>query len=1106
MPKNISESSETSDTKATFTKLIDDGKSEIRYIYHISDIHIRNTQRHDEYRNVFGRLYAKLKLLVGKNRRQSMIVLTGDIMHTKTELSPEAISIAYHFFKELNEIATVILIPGNHDCNLSNKSRLDALTPIVEEIGKLDSFYYLKNSGIYQYQNIVFGVTSVFDTRLVSAKMIPVDIWSSIKRKYKFKIALYHGPVHGAKTDVGYRMNLDQLLVEDFHGYDYVMLGDIHKFQYMNRKETIAYSGSLIQQSHGESLKHHGILKWDLFDSESEFIEIRNDYGFVTIHIKDGQMIPMQKIPKKPRIRFILENTNQIQYQEILSKLEQEYQICEVVKESNFRISPTLFSNKKSGNDAINSNLNSNSNSNLNTDTNADNITNSITNLNLNQFDIVKNYLEQKGYTKDEIFRLIKLHAEIHQKSNKQISSSNSFVSSNDGQRWKLLELRFTNTFSYGKDNVIDFRTYEPNKIIGIMAPNRYGKSAILDIILFCLFDKFSRAERRDILHKNEKSMYCSLLLSIGSQQYLIERIGQRSKNGLTVKIDVNFSLINNNKGKITKENLNGIDKNETNRKITELVGNYNDYLTTCIFLQRDRNYNFIDMTQLQKKEYLNEILKLNIFDNCYNFSKDKLKTLTNQLNALEFSIKNLNIDRIKSNIKNTNFKLKSMILQKKMLIDSLQSELELIIESLSDNPKPLYNSLSCYDLSSDSKILKSINDVKIKITSLTNELTAANCTQNNISALKTKLLKLEETDRIENDTHNIQSLIKEKDPLSKKIIAIPKNLDQNSDQKIIQTIVNDKETATNRIDAIDQLLTNYHSSNTNDKIKRIDELKEERINLRRSIKSIDVNTETKLFKLLTESSQYQKEIISRSDDLFNVEQNITDEEKKILGVIISTKKSFSNHVQRLNQLLTNSDQNPTIAKAIHINNKWLANYEKWTKNADEILSDKQSNTNELFSLTENSTKNKYLLLDTAIDYFTIDDNKKIEQHILSIESELDALSEFKKTKQEFDNLQNEKTNLLEKVKMLNQKINDAEYYFSHVESNKKLRDKIDAIQTEIDSRLKLQNERSVKIRAIRNSIAAIDQVNDKLMEVKKYTSDLKLLEEYDSLKKMDNN
>ena len=93
-------------------------------------------------------------------------------------------------------------------------------------------------------------------------------------------------------------------------------------------------------------------------------------------------------------------------------------------------------------------------------------------------------------------------------------------------------------------------------KIIGIVAPNHYGKSAILDIILFCLFDKFSRGDRRDILNKNEKIMHCSLLLGIGSQEYLIERIGNRSLKGFSVKIDVNFYLLQNIDGQVHRKKI----------------------------------------------------------------------------------------------------------------------------------------------------------------------------------------------------------------------------------------------------------------------------------------------------------------------------------------------------------------------------------------------------------------------------------------------------------------------------------------------------------------------------------------------------------------------
>jgi len=565
-------------------------KTEIKYVYHLSDIHIRNIQRHNEYREVFSRTYTKIQSLIGNNKDKSLIVLTGDIVHTKTELSPEAVSLTHHFFKNLSEIAPVILIPGNHDCNLSNRNRMDALTPIVDDIGNFDDLFYLKNSGFYQYNNIIFGVTSIFDNILITANKIDIDM---IGYKNKFKIGLYHGQVHGAKTDVGYRMNNEELLVEHFKGYDYVFLGDIHKFQYMDEECTIAYAGSLIQQSYGESLDNHGFIKWDLFDGESSFYNVKNDYGYCTINIVDGKMIP-SRIPPKPRIRFIQENTNQIQYQEIVEKLEKEYKICEIVKDSNFKTNKTPKETKIATCDT--------------------------------QENMIMKYLKSKLENDTKINQVLELHKNIYE----EISNETINYSSEKKQNWNILKLEFSNVLSYGKDNVIDFSNYDKNKIIGIVAPNYYGKSAILDIILFCLFERMSRGNRSDILNKNRNTMYCSILFKIGNKKYMIERLGKRSKNKLSVKIDVNFYLVKENKNKL----LNGLKPNDTNKKICELIGNYDDYLTTCFCLQRsdENSSNFLDMKNTPKKEYLYEMLKLNVFEDCHKYAKKIFNELVGEV------------------------------------------------------------------------------------------------------------------------------------------------------------------------------------------------------------------------------------------------------------------------------------------------------------------------------------------------------------------------------------------------------------------------------------------------------------------------------------------
>ena len=495
-------------------------------------------------------------------------------------------------------------------------------------------------------------------------------------------------------------MNNDQLLTEDFEGFDYVMLGDIHRFQYMDKNHTIAYAGSLIQQSYGESLDNHGILQWNLFDGESTLIPIKNDYGYCTVKINNGEIID-SIIPKKPKIRFILENTSQIQYQDIIKKLEKNYQICEIVKESNFK---TKLQH----------------NSITNTDSKK-------TKAYATQETIIKEYLSKKENAKENVSTIIKLHKKIYQKvlSEKKDQVADVMHNAIKNQKWKILRLEFSNTLSYGKDNVIDFRNYDQNKIIGIVAPNHYGKSAILDIILFCLFDKFSRGDRRDILNKNEKNMYCSLLFSVGHNQYFIERIGVRSKNGLTVKIDVNFYQITTTNGTENWEKINGLDKNDTNKKIAELIGDYNDYLTTCFCLQQGKSINFIDMTQLQKKEYLNEILRINVFEDCYNLARDKLKKFTVELKYLNQKIGVKSLEDLKNQIKNTQSQILQLEKKKNYYQSYLMHDIEYTLNKI--YPVPIltkYNELNSYQLESESDILKNIDKMELKINNIQSRIT----------------------------------------------------------------------------------------------------------------------------------------------------------------------------------------------------------------------------------------------------------------------------------------------------------------------------------------------------------------------------------------------
>ncbi|AGC02121.1 putative DNA repair protein [Acanthamoeba polyphaga moumouvirus] len=1073
---NSSELSESSDKSITYIKLEDDGKKEIEYVYHISDIHIRNTQRHQEYRDVFERTYCKLKSSIGNNESRSLIVLTGDIMHTKTELSPEAVSIAYHFFKSLNEIAPVILIPGNHDCNLSNKNRLDALSPIVEDVGKLQNLYYLKKSGIYQYQNIVFGVTSVFDDILVSAKKINTEMWKKIKQKKKYKIALYHGPVHNAKTDVGFRMNNEQLLAEDFDGYDYVMLGDIHKFQFMNESKTIAYSGSLIQQSYGETLNKHGILKWNLSEQKTEFLEIKNDFGFCTVKIVDGQMIETE-IPKKPRIRFILENTNQLQYQEVVNNLEKKYLIQEIVKESSFKTkmhndSPSQKTIKKE------------------------------TGAYTTQEVIIKKYLEKKELDQVSVNNIIELHKKIYQKilSQKKDQVADVMHNAIKNQKWRLLELKFSNTLSYGKDNVIDFRKYDTNKIIGIVAPNHYGKSAILDIILFCLFDKCSRGERRDILNKNENSMYCSLLFSVGSQEYLIERLGCRNKNGLTVKIDVNFYLLEKDKnGKIIKKNLNGLDKNDTNKKISEIIGDYNDYLTTCFCLQQGKSLNFTDMTQLQKKEYLNDILKLNVFEDCYNYARDKLKELTGKLKILEQKVGQKSLEEIKSCVKDLNEEIKKLESNKNHVENNLISLIQLSIDKHKKHSLTTYNELSHYNFKTIEEIVEKQKDIqKIINKELDIDINQINNTRNETIE---KLKKIEEEINILELQEKIKILISKKEELLRKIIKLPENFDNKLDENLIKQ----KEQSLEKISTINTVLENHKNKDLSDKMCRIDELKIIISNLRKSLKIVTENPLEQIQEVNQKMISCALSLNENIYKIFNSKHTKYNPEK--LKIILLSKNKYIKQIKNIKNILDKyeigtNDKNDQVIK--ELNNELGTIYDKyleWIQQTNIYLDTTKNILPDIDKIKNEYNNTRQEIYIKSGNLFNHYDNQNILKNIDIAQKELDALSEFSGTKKEVENLKNERNIHEEKIKMIDNQLELYNQYINNNESNKNIQNEIDIISNEITSLQEICDNHQKMIIELKKIISKCDltlKENEKqIKEKNKAILEYKLLEIY---------
>ena len=572
-------------------------KTEIQkftHIVHFADCHIRLNKRHDEYREVFSRFYEEIK----KIPETTAVVCCGDVLHSKVDLSPECVQMAADLFTNIASIRPFILIAGNHDMVLANKSRMDSLSPIVEALNHSNLFYF-KKSGLYGFGNILFNNMSVIDApeHYIRGDTIP-EIY---RNQYEHIIALFHGAVDRAALDTGYSISNPAIMNPLFDYNDMAMLGDIHMRQDMQvydemaHKPCIHYVGSMIQQNHGEDLDGHGYSLWDLKSRSYVFHQLKNDFGYFTVDIQKGQLTTsLDKLPKRCRLRMKCYESIASEVKKVLADIKMKTQVIETayVRMDQERDKKDIIPLCK---DIVLSDL-----------TSVD-----------YQEKLLIEFLTKKLDITDQtkIDSILK----INKKTN-QLIKRDEFARN---LKWKPIRFEWDNMFTYGEGNVIDFSNMAG--VYGIFGPNRCGKSSILSALIFCLFDKFDRGYKGlHVLNVQKSAFRCKLEFEISGVRYFIERHGNTTRSG-NVKVDVRFWKIVNG----VEEDLQGSARRDTNDIIRDYIGTYEDFIITAASFQSAKNFsNFIDMGNSERKDLLVQFIGLNVFDRLHESAGERNKEL----------------------------------------------------------------------------------------------------------------------------------------------------------------------------------------------------------------------------------------------------------------------------------------------------------------------------------------------------------------------------------------------------------------------------------------------------------------------------------------------
>ena len=548
-------------------------------IAHIADTHIKNLKYHYEYKKVFEQLYEILR-----KENVDYIVHCGDIAHTKTQISPEFVELCSDFFVNLASIAPTYIILGNHDGNLKNSSRQDALSPIVSALN-LPNLYLLKNAGETVLEpDLALNVLSVFDE----------ENWVAPSDQSRINIALYHGAIGGVSTDVGWVMDHGDHDIGVFAGHDFAMLGDIHKTnQILDTEGRVRYCGSTVQQNHGET-NDKGFLIWDIEDKNTFTVNhhvLLNPKPFMTIELTPkGRMPKGTKIPSGARLRLVSNNNLPL---DVMRKA------VEVAK-SRFKPESISFLNRAAGERGEVS---------LGKSFKVENLRDVAV-----QERLMREYLEDYEPTEETIQKIY----ELNRKYNSHIEENEDIARN---VNWNINRFEWDNLFNYGESNTLDFTNL--NGIVGIFGKNYSGKSSVIDGMLYTMFNTTSKNERKNynIINQNKKNCIGTIDLQIGEKTYTIERKSEKYIKRLK-GVETNEARTFLDFTQDGDLSLNGTTRNETDANIRKQFGTIEDFLLTSMASQLD-SLSFIKEGSTKRKEILAKFLDLEIFEKKFKLAKE---------------------------------------------------------------------------------------------------------------------------------------------------------------------------------------------------------------------------------------------------------------------------------------------------------------------------------------------------------------------------------------------------------------------------------------------------------------------------------------------------
>lgn len=185
--------------------------------------------------------------------------------------------------------------------------------------------------------------------------------------------------------------------------------------------------------------------------------------------------------------------------------------------------------------------------------------------------------------------------------------------------------LKFSNCFSYGINNEIDFSRYP---IVQLIGKNGHGKSSIADVLCEALFNKNSKGiKKADILnrHVKDKSYTIELEFEKDGENYVIQTTRGSSQTVTFIK---------------ETENISAHTATATFKLIEETLGFDHKAFSQLVYQSSGSSLEFLTATDTNRKKFLIDLLNLSKYVEAFEVFKKLGKEVETEVAVLEGKVK----------------------------------------------------------------------------------------------------------------------------------------------------------------------------------------------------------------------------------------------------------------------------------------------------------------------------------------------------------------------------------------------------------------------------------------------------------------------------------